>query len=124
MFQASQTHLTFLHQHFSQIRVHLKSIHQRNSKTVDDYLQIEKCLQLISTDATPIERWATGLNDYWPTIQTGLVSLPVEINAIAERLLEQCKREDEMITDQLDMLVELIQGYKVCDERLKVFFCS
>jgi hypothetical protein len=73
--------------------------------------------RLISTDSTEIERWATGLNDYWPSIQTGLVHLPVEINAIAERLHEECKHEDEMINDHLDMLIELIQGYKVTKHR-------
>ena len=71
--------------------------------------------RLISTDSTQIEQWATGLNDYWPSIQSGLVELPVEINAVAERMHEQCKREDEMINDHLDMLIELIQGYKVGD---------
>jgi hypothetical protein len=68
---------------------------------------------LISTDSTQVERWATGLNDYWPTIQSGLIELPVEINAIAERINEGSKCEDEMINDHLDMLIELLQGYKV-----------
>ncbi len=68
---------------------------------------------MISTDSTQVERWATGLNDYWPTIQSGLIELPVEINAIAERINEGSKCEDEMINDHLDMLIELLQGYKV-----------
>ncbi len=69
--------------------------------------------RLISTDSTQVERWATGLNDYWPTIQNGLVELPVEINAIGERINEEGKYEDEIINDHLDMLIELLQGYKV-----------
>ncbi len=69
--------------------------------------------RLISTDSTQVERWATGLNDYWPTIQTGLVEIPVEINAVAERIDEECKCEDEIINDHLDMLIELLQAYKV-----------
>lgn len=69
--------------------------------------------RLISTDTTRIERWATGLNDYWPTIQNGLCELPIEVNAVAERINEECKREDEVINDHLDMLIELLQGYKV-----------
>ncbi|CAF3592991.1 unnamed protein product [Rotaria sp. Silwood1] len=112
MFYTSQTHISFLHQQFSQIRTFLKNINERNFKTADEYLAIEKALQLISTDATPIERWATGLNDYWPTIQGGLVELPFEINAVAERINEECKHEDEVINDHLDMLIELLQGYK------------
>ena len=68
---------------------------------------------MISTDSTRIERWATGLNDYWPTIQSGLVELPTEINAVAECFNEGYKWEDEIISDHLDMLVELLQGYKV-----------
>lgn len=71
--------------------------------------------RLISTDSTQIERWATGLNDYWPTIQKGLLDIPVEINAIAERIHEEGKHEDEMINDHLDMLIELLQGYRVRD---------
>ena len=69
--------------------------------------------RLISTDSTQVERWATGLNDYWPTIQRGLVDIPIEINAIAERINDECKCEDEMINDHLDMLIELLQAYKV-----------
>ena len=73
--------------------------------------------RLISTDSTQVERWATGLNDYWPTIQSGLVDLPVEINAVAERIHEECKHEDEVINDHLDMLIELLQGYRVMNRR-------
>jgi hypothetical protein len=68
---------------------------------------------LISTDQTQVERWATGLNDYWPTIQSGLIELPIEINAVGERINEECKHENEVINDHLDMLIELLQGYKV-----------
>ena len=68
---------------------------------------------MISTDSTDVQRWATGLNDYWPTIQTGLIELPVEMSAVSERIHEECVREDEVINDHLDMLIELLQGYKV-----------
>ncbi|CAF3308914.1 unnamed protein product [Rotaria socialis] len=112
MFHISETHISFLHQQFSQIRTYLKNINERNFKTADEYWAIEKSLQLISTDPTRIERWATGPNDYWPTIQTGLTELPIEMNAVAERINEECKREDEVINDHLDMLIELFQGYK------------
>ncbi|CAF0924773.1 unnamed protein product [Adineta ricciae] len=112
MFQTSQTHVSFLHQQFLQIRDYLKSINERNFKTADEYSRIEKALQLISTDSTQVQRWATGLNDYWPTIQTGLVELPIEMNAVSERIREECIREDEVINDHLDMLIELLQGYK------------
>ncbi|CAF5110897.1 unnamed protein product, partial [Rotaria magnacalcarata] len=112
MFHISETHISFLHQQFSQIRTYLKNINERNFKTADEYWAIEKSLQLISTDPTRVERWATGPNDYWPTIQTGLTELPIEINAVAERINEECKREDEVINDHLDMLIELFQGYK------------
>ena len=73
-------------------------------------------IRLISADTTEVERWATGLNDYWPTIQSGLVELPVEINAVSERIYEECKREDDVINDHLDMLIDLLQGYKVSKE--------
>lgn len=76
--------------------------------------------RLISTDETRIERWATGPNDYWPTIQTGLVQLPYEISAISERLHEACRNEDDIINDHLDMLIELLQGYKVGNNLRKI----
>jgi len=79
--------------------------------------------RLISTDTTQVERWATGLNDYWPTIQSGLVELPIEINAVAERINEECKHEDEVINDHLDMLIELLQGYKVRKKKNTFFGC-
>jgi hypothetical protein len=78
--------------------------------------------RLISTDSTQVERWATGLNDYWPRIQNGLVELPVEINAIAERINEECKHEDEVINDHLDMLIELLQGYKVREKNILFYY--
>ncbi|CAF0891827.1 unnamed protein product [Rotaria sordida] len=112
MFRISETHISFLYQQFSQIRTYLKNINERNFKTADEYLAIEKSLQLISSDSTRIERWATGLNDYWPTIQGGLATLPFEINAVAERINEECRYADEVINDHLDMLIELLQGYK------------
>jgi len=67
----------------------------------------------LSTDSTKVERWATGLNNYWPTIQTGLTELPAEVNAVAKRINEACQCEDEIINDHVDMLIELLQGYKV-----------
>ena len=67
----------------------------------------------LGSDATTVDRWSTGSNDYWPTIQIGLADLPVELNAISERMKEQYKRDDELITDHVDMLIELLQGYKV-----------
>lgn len=67
----------------------------------------------LSADATIIDRWATGPNDYWPSIQIGLTDLPVEMHAVAERLQEQRKRDDDVINDHLDMLIDLLQGYKV-----------
>lgn len=54
-----------------------------------------------------------GPNDYWPRIQVGLADLPMEMNALSERMKEQCKRDNEVINEHLDMLVELLQGYKV-----------
>jgi hypothetical protein len=78
--------------------------------------------RLISTESTQVERWATGLNDYWPTIQNGLIELPIEINAIGERINEECKCEDDIINDHLDMLIELLQAYKVPKKVL--FFSS
>jgi len=73
--------------------------------------------RLISTESTQVERWATGLNDYWPTIQNGLIELPIEINAIGERINEECKCEDDIINDHLDMLIELLQAYKVPEKK-------
>ncbi len=73
----------------------------------------------LGSDPTTIDRWATGHNDYWPRIQIGLVDLPVEMNALSERMNEQYKRDDEVINDHLDMLIELLQGYKVKE---KIFF--
>lgn len=35
------------------------------------------------------------------------------MNALSERMKEQCKRDNEVINEHLDMLVELLQGYKV-----------
>jgi hypothetical protein len=40
------------------------------------------------------------------------------MNAISGRMTEQCKRDDEVINDHLDTLVELLQGYKVIENRL------
>ena len=37
----------------------------------------------------------------------------MEITALAERINEQCKRDDDVIDDHLDALIELLQGYKV-----------
>jgi hypothetical protein len=45
MFQLSQTHIAFLLQQFSQIRIYLKNINERNFKIADEYLRIEKSLQ-------------------------------------------------------------------------------
>ena len=67
----------------------------------------------LGSDPSSIDRWATGPNDYWPRIQVGLADLPMEMNALSERVKEQCKRDDEVINEHLDMLVELLQGYKV-----------
>jgi hypothetical protein len=47
MFHISQTHVSFLHQHFTQIRTYLKNINERNFKTADEYFRIEKALQYI-----------------------------------------------------------------------------
>jgi hypothetical protein len=38
------------------------------------------------------------------------------MNAVSERIHEQCKRDDDVINDHLDMLIELLQGYKVTKE--------
>jgi len=81
---------------------------------------IDDVFRTLASDPTTIDRWSTGLNDYWPKIQVGLTDLPVEINALSERMNEQCKRSDEVISDPLDMLVELLQGYKV--EKQRNFF--
>lgn len=35
------------------------------------------------------------------------------MNAISERINERCKRDEDLISDQLDMLIDLLQGYKV-----------
>ena len=67
----------------------------------------------MSTDTSNIDRWATGPNDYWPAIQIGLASLPAEINALSERLNGQVQRDNELINEHLDMLVDLLEGYKV-----------
>lgn len=67
----------------------------------------------LSADTSNIDRWATGPNDYWPAIQIGLASLPAEINAVSERLNGQVQRDSELINEHLDMLVDLLEGYKV-----------
>ncbi|CAF1173442.1 unnamed protein product [Rotaria sordida] len=87
MFRISQTYIAYLHQQLNGIRVYLK-----NSTTID--------------------RWATGPNDYWATIQIGLTDLPSEMNAISERINERYKRDDEVINDHFHLLIDLLQGYK------------
>ncbi|CAF1246872.1 unnamed protein product [Rotaria sordida] len=119
MFRASQTHISFLHQQLNQIRRCLKSINEKNFKNANDFANLGNNLQALASDSTSIDRWATGPNDYWPTIQIGLGSLPIEINAISERVNEQCKRNDEVINDHLDMLIELLQGYNDLCKRLE-----
>jgi hypothetical protein len=74
---------------------------------------IDYIFRTLGSDPTTVDRWSTGPNDYWPKIQVGLTDLPVEMNALSERMNEQCKRSDEVINYPLDMLVELLQGYKV-----------
>jgi len=83
---------------------------------------IDDVFRTLASDPTTIDRWSTGLNDYWPKIQVGLTDLPVEINALSERMNEQCKRGDEVINDPLDMLVELLQGYKVRKKQTRKIF--
>ncbi|CAF0978841.1 unnamed protein product [Adineta steineri] len=112
IFRISQTHMSFIHQQLSHVRECLISIHDKHSKNADDFTNIEKTFQALSSESTNIDRWATGSNDYWPTIQVGLADLPVEMSAISERIHEQCKRDDEVISDHLDMLIDLLQGYK------------
>jgi hypothetical protein len=67
----------------------------------------------LGSDPTTVDRWSTGFNDYWPRIQTGLLDLPIEMSTLSERLNEQYKRDDDVINDHLDMLIDLLQGYKV-----------
>ena len=69
--------------------------------------------RILGSDSTTIDRWATGPNDYWVTIQIGLTDLPSEMHAISERINERYKRDDEVINDYVDMLIELLHGYKV-----------
>ena len=74
---------------------------------------IHDLFRTLGSDPTTVDRWAMGPNDYWPRIQVGLADLPMEMNALSERIKEQCKRDNEVINEHLDMLVELLQGYKV-----------
>jgi hypothetical protein len=37
------------------------------------------------------------------------------MNALSGRIKEQCKRDDEVINEHLDMLIELLLGYKVTE---------
>lgn len=77
---------------------------------------INDWFRTLGSDPTTIDRWATGPNDYWPRIQVGLADLPVEMNALSERMKEQCQRDNEVINEHLDMLIDLLQGYKVNEE--------
>lgn len=70
----------------------------------------------MSSDSSTIDRWATGPNDYWPAIQLGLATLPNEMNSLSQQLTTQSKRDDELITEHLDMLIDLLEGYKVVKE--------
>lgn len=45
MFYTSQTHLSFIHEQFSTIRLHLKSIHEKNLKNANDFATIEQTLK-------------------------------------------------------------------------------
>ena len=67
----------------------------------------------LNLDSSVIDRWATGPNDYWPSIQAGLSVLPVEINSVSERIADQCKRDEAIVNEHFDMLVDLLQGYQV-----------
>ncbi|CAF5095423.1 unnamed protein product [Rotaria sp. Silwood1] len=67
---------------------------------------------ILGSDSTTIDRWATGPNDYWATIQIGLTDLPSEMNAISERINERYTRDDEAINDHFHLLIDLLQGYK------------
>ncbi|CAF1157950.1 unnamed protein product [Rotaria sordida] len=112
MFRISQTYIAYLHQQLNGIRVYLKSINEKNFKNAHDFANIEKTLQILGSDSTTIDRWATGPNDYWATIQIGLTDLPSEMNAISERINERYKRDDEVINDHFHLLIDLLQGYK------------
>ena len=79
-------------------------------------LRLIECLvrfRALSSDSTMIDQWAMGSNNCWLTIQTVLANLPIEINAVSEKINEQYQRNDEAIGEHLDILIDLLQAYKV-----------
>ncbi|CAF0910447.1 unnamed protein product [Didymodactylos carnosus] len=120
LFKASQIHINFIHQTIVQIRSGLQNYNKQSMKNAETFYSIEKQIQSLSTDTTEVDRWALGVNEYWSTIQKGLSQLPMELNAVAERITEQYKREDELISDHIDMLIDLLQGYKDLCKRFEI----
>ncbi|CAF4298706.1 unnamed protein product, partial [Didymodactylos carnosus] len=98
---------------------HTSTVQYDNTNLQADSLKLFKASQIhinfihqTIVQIRSVDRWALGVNEYWSTIQKGLSQLPMELNAVAERITEQYKREDELISDHIDMLIDLLQGYK------------
>ncbi|CAF1110489.1 unnamed protein product [Didymodactylos carnosus] len=119
LFKTSQQHIHFIHQIVVQMRLCLHNFNERNIKNAETFSSIEKQIQLLSSDPTVVDPWAMGVNEYWSIIQTGLSQLPIELNAVSERMNEQYKREDELMSDHVDMLIDLLQGYKELCKRFE-----
>ncbi|CAF0967319.1 unnamed protein product [Adineta ricciae] len=119
MFRISHTHMSFILQQLTQIRECLKGINEKQIKNANEFSTMEKTLQTLSTDSTKVDRWATGANDYWPLIQLGLAQLPVEMGAVSERLQEQYRRDEDIINDHLDLLIDILYGYKELCKRFE-----
>ncbi|XP_064631538.1 sorting nexin-8-like isoform X2 [Lineus longissimus] len=116
-FGNTKEHIRILHQSLTKVRDIADRMVARSTEEANDMLYLGKELSSLSSDSTVLTSWATGANNTWSQLKAGFKKICIEFAAISDKSAEKAKREDELVSEVVNILLDLVVAYRDLCER-------
>ncbi|XP_012672255.2 sorting nexin-8a isoform X2 [Clupea harengus] len=115
-FSSSRELIKNIHNSFHKLRDRAEKMAERSKENATDLLMFGKELSTLGTDSSPIPPMASSQST-WGSLRQSLKGLSVEFGVLADKAVQQGRREEDDVVEKLNIFLDLLQSYKDLCER-------
>uniref|UniRef100_A0AAY4C507 PX domain-containing protein n=1 Tax=Denticeps clupeoides TaxID=299321 RepID=A0AAY4C507_9TELE len=115
-FASSRELIKNIHNSFQKLRDRAESMAERSKENATDLLMFGKELSVLGSDGSPIPSMASSQST-WGALRQSLKGLSVEFAQLADKAVQQGRREEDDVVEKLNLFLDLLQSYKDLCER-------
>ncbi|XP_063041417.1 sorting nexin-8a isoform X2 [Engraulis encrasicolus] len=115
-FASSRQLIRNIHSSFQKLRDRAETMAARSKENATDLLMFGKELSTLGTDSAPLPPLASSQST-WGSLRQSIKGLSVEFGLLADKAMQQGRREEDDVVEKLNLFLDLLQSYKDLCER-------